>query len=141
MQRDGSNALHLCFCWNQIYKYIVSSEQILVNTMADDAATKLHEALQKRNKLMRSCGVFHLFSALWPEPDVSLGDRAKIVDELKILVEKQWDEWQKFPRAIALPKEYVGADGKSKEEFILRVTAQLNVHIAGPPVDGTAFTT
>ena len=60
-----------------------------------------------------------------------LGDRGKIVDELKFLVEKQWDEWQRFPRAIALPREYVGDNAKSKEEFILRVTAQLNVHIAG----------
>ena len=99
--------------------------------MADDAAKQLHEALQKRNKLMRCCGVFHLLSTLWLEPDVALGDRAKIVEELKFLVEKQRDEWQKFPRAIALPREDVGADGKSKEEFILCITAQLNVHIAG----------
>ena len=36
MQCDGSNALHLCFCWNQIYKYIVSLEKILASAEAID---------------------------------------------------------------------------------------------------------
>ena len=75
--------------------------------------------------------MFHVFSALWLEPDVPITDRGKIVNEFRSWLANNGMSGKIFPKLLLRQRTLLALI--PKEEFRLCVTAQfqLNIHIAG----------
>jgi hypothetical protein len=150
MQRDGSNALHLSFCWRRISDmfeiYIADLRQRFTQPRGEEPEEGKHTQLQadwdKRHALMCSSKVYHLFAALWPDPNGTNNAfplKRELIqeayEELDGLVAKQWHIWQRFPKLFLLPDSYVVVSGgptpSSQNDFILRARGSLTQHLTG----------
>ena len=81
--------------------------------------------------MMKACGTYHLWLALWPTVAATANLRSKVVHELDFLVEKQWSMWRTHPQCVSLPMEYVHDNDKGHIEFAMACKEQLNRHLMG----------
>ena len=72
LQRGSSNGIHFAYCWLQLQSHLTTCYTKLQSTGNSTAASELDQAWQKRDKMMRSCGIFDLLCALWPYPKLSI---------------------------------------------------------------------
>lgn len=72
LQRDCSNVIHMGHCWEVISEHITNAKQLLLECNRGEDAQRLEQALQRRQQMLESCGVFTLCRALWPDPSLGL---------------------------------------------------------------------
>jgi hypothetical protein len=120
LQRDSSNAVHLAFFWKKCITAARSIRQEVCDAVEEmirggtdrrqlestsAAMEKLKRKMDKRDRKMLACKVFHLCGALWPSVVFAPGDPnwVTVETELSAFIHASFRKWVEFRDVVGLP--------------------------------------
>ena len=133
LQRDRANAIHLGHSfWAIKRQVLLYTDHLLAAGEHDQFADHLTAKFAAHFQHFMSSGVGLLSQALWPTSNLPLADLTAAMDELSMLVEKQFSLWQQRGDVFHLPFGYTTTGGKTAVDFVQEATQELHTHTQMP---------